>query len=154
MSTFTDNAGRTWTVSVTFGSIKRVRDLIGVNLARLEDGDPPLLTRLGTDVMLLCDVIYSLIKPQADQQDITDEEWAAAMGGEAILSAHNAFYEALQDFFRKAGRPDVVRAARKQKVMIDLAIRAGEEKLSRIDPETEIRSIYGDSDTSLPPSAE
>lgn len=53
MATFTDDAGGTWTVRVTFGSTKRVRDLIGVKLARLEDGDPPLLTRLGTDVMLL-----------------------------------------------------------------------------------------------------
>jgi hypothetical protein len=76
------------------------------------------------------------------------------MGGEAILSAHNAFYEAPQDFFRSAGRPDVVTAARKQKTMIDLAVRAGQEKLDRIDPEIEIESIYGDSDTSSPPSAE
>jgi len=154
MSAFTDNAGRTWTISVTFGSIKRVKELLGVNLARLEDGDPPLLTQLGTDVVLLCDVIYCLIKPQADAQDVSDEQWAAAMGGEAILSAHNAFYEALQDFFRSAGRPDVVKAARKQKVMIELAVKAGEQRLDGIDPEREIESIYGGSDTSSPPSAE
>jgi hypothetical protein len=154
MSAFTDNAGRTWTISVTFGSIKRVKELLSVNLARLEDGDPPLLTQLGTDVVLLCDVIYCLIKPQADQQDVSDEQWAAAMGGEAILSAHNAFYEALQDFSRSAGRPDVVKAARKQKVMIELAVKAGEQRLDGIDPEAEIESIYGDSDTSSPPSAE
>jgi hypothetical protein len=138
---------------VTFGSIRRVRDLVGVNLARMEDGDPPLLTQLGTDVVLLCNVIFALIKPQADQRGITDEEWAEAMGGEAILNAHNAFYEALQDFFRSAGRPDVVTAARKQKTMIDLAVRAGQEKLENIDPETQVRSIYGDSDTSSEGSA-
>ena len=67
MKTFTDSSGRTWTIAVTVDAIKRVEGLIkGVNLANLTSGDPPLLTRLETDVVLLCDVIFALVKPQAD----------------------------------------------------------------------------------------
>jgi hypothetical protein len=38
--------------------------------------------------------------------------------------------------------------------MIELAVKAGEQRLDGIDPEAEIESIYGDSGTSSPPSAE
>ena len=52
MKTFTDNTGRTWTLSVTVGTIKRVRALCGVDLANIitmESGKTPnvgLLERL------------------------------------------------------------------------------------------------------------
>ncbi|MFO7958999.1 MAG: hypothetical protein R6X33_18085, partial [Candidatus Brocadiia bacterium] len=75
MHTFTDNEDRTWTLKLTLGSAERVKALVGVDLlepclpgeAREGDADdPPLLTRLGTEVALLCDVIFALVKPQAD----------------------------------------------------------------------------------------
>ena len=69
MKSFTDNAGRTWTLSLTLGAAERVKALVDVDLLEPCDaGDPPLLTRLGTEVALLCDVIFALIKPQADGQ--------------------------------------------------------------------------------------
>ena len=99
MKTFTDNAGRAWTLALTIGAAKRVKSLLGVNLLELEAGDPPLLTRRGTDVILLCDAIFALVKPQADAAGVTDEQFAAAMGGDAILATcQTAFYEELVDF--------------------------------------------------------
>ena len=59
MKTFTDNTGRTWTLSVTVGTIKRVRALCGVDLANIitmESGKTPnvgLLERLASDPVLL-----------------------------------------------------------------------------------------------------
>ena len=76
MKAFTDSAGKTWTVCMTIDSVKRVRDLLNVNLVEPEAGDPPLLTRLGTDEILLCDVVFCLIKPQADVLGVTDEDFA------------------------------------------------------------------------------
>jgi hypothetical protein len=32
MKTFVDNMGKTWTVTVNVGTIKRVKDLLGINL--------------------------------------------------------------------------------------------------------------------------
>ncbi len=155
MQSFTDNAGRTWTLSLTLGSAERVKALVDVDLLEpCDQADPPLLTRLGTEVALLCDVIFALIKPQADGQGVTDEEWAEAMGGDAILEAQQAFYEELVCFFRMLGRRDVVKAAATQQRMIELVISANEERLDAVDPEQEVAAIYGDSPTSSGPSPE
>lgn len=154
MQTFKDNAGRSWTLALTIGSVKRVRALLDVNLMNLEAGDPPLLTRLGTDVMLLVDVIFALLKPQADAQEITDEQWAEAMGGDAILAAQKAFYDELSDFTRRRGRTDTTKAIQAQLRMIELVIQASETKMGQVDPEKEVASIFSSSPTSSEPSPE
>lgn len=85
MKTFTDNTGRTWTLSVTVGTIKRVRALCGVDLANIitmESGKTPnvgLLERLASDPVLLVDVLFAVCKPEADAKGITDEEFGRAM---------------------------------------------------------------------------
>ena len=153
MKTFTDSAGRTWTLSLTIDAAKRVKGLLNVNLLEPEAGDPPLLTRLGTDVILLCDVVFALVKPQADAAGVTDEQFAAALGGEVILAAQTAFYEELVDFFRKLGRTDLAKAVDAQRRMIDLAVRRIETRIDRLDLEAAVESMLGASSTSSPPSS-
>jgi hypothetical protein len=53
MKTFNDAAGRTWTISLNLGTAIAVKDALGIDLLQPEQGDPPLLTRLGTDELLL-----------------------------------------------------------------------------------------------------
>jgi hypothetical protein len=153
MRTFTDSAGRTWTVSLTIDAAKRVKGLLDVNLLELEAGDPPLLTKLGTDVILLCDVIFAIVKPQADAAGVTDEQFGAALGGEVILAAQTAFYEELVDFFRKLGRTDLAKAVDAQRRMIDLAVRRIETRIDRLDLEAAVESTLGEPSTSSPPSS-
>jgi hypothetical protein len=150
---FTDNAGRTWTIAMNLGAVKRLKGLLGVDLLALADGEPPLLTRLGTDVILLCDVIFALVKPQADQAGVTDEQFGAALGGEAILAAQKAFYEELTDFFLKLGRSDLARALTTQQALIQAAVAETSKRLSIIDAEAEVKAIFGGSSTSSPESA-
>ena len=154
MKTFTDNAGRAWTLALTIDAAKRVKSLLDVNLLELEAGDPPLLTRLGTDVILLCDVIFALVKPQADAAGVSDEQFAAALGGETILAAQTAFYEELVDFFRKLGRGDLAKAVDAQRRMIDLAVARIETRIDRLDLEAAVESTLGEPSTSSPPSSE
>ena len=154
MKTFPDTTGRTWTVALTIDAAKRVRSLLDVNLLELEAGDPPLLTRLGTDVILLCDVIFALVKPQADAAGVSDEQFAAALGGETILAAQTAFYEELVDFFRKLGRTDLAKAVDAQRRMIDLAVARIETRIDRLDLEAAVESTLGEPSTSSPPSSE
>ncbi|MHB9070475.1 MAG: hypothetical protein ACYC54_08895 [Sedimentisphaerales bacterium] len=143
MKAFTDNAGKTWSVAMTIDSVKRVRDLLGVNLVEPEAGEPPLLTRLGTDEILLCDVVYCLIKPQADSLGVTDVDFGRALGGDAILAAQTALYEELVDFFQKRGRPDRARAVAAQKTMIEMAIESVRMKLDAMNPQAELAKILG-----------
>jgi hypothetical protein len=104
MKTFTDNAGRTWTIVLTVNEVKRVKTLLpGVDLvANAADGT--LFDRLGSDLVFMCDVVYAVVKPQADAQKVTDEDFGRAMAGDCLEKAAMALVEALLDFFPEAKR--------------------------------------------------
>ena len=167
MKTFNDSAGRTWTISLTLNAAKRVNSLLGVNLLDLDgrtDPKPqeggedrptelPLLTRLGTDIILLCDVIFAIIKPQADAAGVSDEEFGAALGGEVIFAAQTAFYEELVDFFRQLGRSDLARAIDAQRRMIELTVQGIETRIDGLDIEGEVEAILAGTPGNLSPSS-
>jgi len=96
MRTFKDNAGRTWTVSITVNAIKRVRGLLDVDLLEVVGGK--LIDRLITDPVLLCDIVYAVCKPEADAQSVSDEDFGRAMAGDAIEHATTALLEELVSF--------------------------------------------------------
>ena len=168
MKAFKDSSSREWKLELTIGAAKRIRSLADVNLLELDQpyrGDlpseapakegPPLLTRLGLDVMLLCDVVYAAVKPQADDAGVTDEQFGAALGGEAILAARKAFFEELADFFRSQGRADLARAIEAQERIVSLAVEQVDRKIGEIDPEQAVAEAMqgptaGDSSTSSP----
>ena len=96
MRTFKDNAGRTWTVSITVDAIKRVRALLDVDLLEVVGGK--LIDRLITDPVLLCDIVYAVCKPEADAQSVSEEDFGRAMAGDAIEHATTALLEELVSF--------------------------------------------------------
>lgn len=96
MRTFTDNAGRTWTIAINVDAIKRVRGMLDVNLLEIVEGT--LIERLIRDPVLLCDVVYAVCKPEADEKGINDEEFGRAMAGDAIEHATKALLEELVGF--------------------------------------------------------
>ncbi len=97
MKTFKDNAGRDWTVAVNVATVKRLRDLLDVDLMKVVEGD--LIERLYSDPVLLVDVLYVLCKPQADAAGIASEQFGEAMGGDAIELATAALIDGIIDFF-------------------------------------------------------
>jgi len=160
MKTFNDSAGRTWTLAITVDAVRRVRDLVGVNLARLvEPREPgrelPLLTDLADDLILLVDVIYALVKPQADALGVSDEDFGRALGGEAIAAAHEAFWRELADFFRSLRRrPNAAeaRAIEKQLAMVEAAMAATERRIEALDVDELLARTDGGSSSSAPAS--
>ena len=137
MKTFTDNAGRTWTVPVNVDGIKRVRSLINVNLVDVLDDGCKLLADLHDDPVLLVDVLYCLCKPEADAKQITDEEFGRSMSGDALLNAATALFEGLTDFFPNARQ----RAAMKQllsktETVVDRLLDHAETSIAGLDPES------------------
>jgi len=111
MRTFKDASGREWRLAITIGAIKRVRTLLGIDLLALHEGDPSPYSRLHLDPMTLVDVVYVLVKPQADADSVSDEQFGEAMTGEAVLAAYTGFMEELIDFFRLANRGDLAKIA-------------------------------------------
>ena len=109
MKSFTDNTGRTWTLVVNVATIKRVRALCGVDLnsiVEVEDGKPSakLLERLSGDPVLLVDVLYAVCRPECEQKGVSDEDFGAAMAGDAVEQATDALLDEIVDFFPAAKR--------------------------------------------------
>ena len=142
MRTFTDNAGRTWTVQVNVAAIKRVRGLLGVDLYKLVDDGFQALAKLVSDPVQLADVIYCLVKDEADAKQVTDEEFGRALAGDAITLAADSFVEELIDFFpdarARAGLRKVIDAGKKVR---DRLLTHAETLLERVDPEVEANKL-------------
>ena len=125
MKTFTDTADRVWTVQLNVDAIRRVKALAGVNL--LEAAEGKLLQTLAGDPVLLCDVLYAVLKPEVDAKSVTDADFGKALAGDAIDQATAALLEALVDFFPLGRRKVLGLALRKMREVegkaIDVALR-------------------------------
>jgi hypothetical protein len=164
MQAFTDSTGRTWQIALTIDTLKRVKSLLQVDLARPDDGDPPLHVRLFDDVILLADVIFAAVKPQADAAGVTDEQFGQSLGGDAITAAAKAFLAEWTDFFQRRERPDLAAVIEKYRTLTERGVKAAEAEVATLDVETlavaavqkagaKARSILGDLSSSLPASS-
>lgn len=135
MKTFTDAAGRNWTIALNLGTAKAIRDKLGVDLLQPEAGDTPLLTKLGTDELLLGEVLCGMLENQFDVHNVSEDDVRASFDGATILAAQEAFYGELVDFFHQRGRTDLEKAVAKQAEMIKKAIELADAKISAIDVE-------------------
>jgi hypothetical protein len=112
MKTFNDSQGRTWSVVINVSAIKRVRDVLGVDLLDVASGD--LLSRLADDPCVLVDVLFALCKAEADAKGVTDEDFGQAMVGGVLDEASGVLMKELLDFFPSAQRARALgRMARK-----------------------------------------
>jgi len=145
MKTFTDAAGRTWTITLNLGTAMAVKEKLGLDLLQPEAGDPPLLTRLGTDELLLGEVLCALLETQFEANKVTAEDVRAGFDGTTLLAAQKAFYEELVGFFRSRGRSDRARAVETQERMIDAAVKAIETRIESIDIDETIRGAMSGS---------
>jgi hypothetical protein len=114
MKLFKDNAGREWTVKIDGNSLRRVRDLLNVNLADFLAIDA-LTRRLRSDELFVIDVAWALCQPQAAERQLTCEQFTEAMGGDANQGAYTAITEDLPDFFRDPTTRKIVAESVKRK---------------------------------------
>ena len=160
MKTFTDNAGRTWTVALNVTALKRVKSLCGVDLLGVVSDGGQLIERLASDPVILCDVIFAVCKEEAEAKNITDVDFGCAMAGDPIEAATTALLEELVDFFPRGKREVLRRALQKMRLYEEKFLKAAHLKLD--DPkmdeavdkaiETALHSTPGDSSGSAPAS--
>ena len=109
MHKFTDTAGRAWLASLTVGSLKRARDLAGVDLAAVAGGEA--FNRLASDPVLLCTALHAISRPEAEGAPVpTLEEFLAAMDGDTLAAATDALVGEVVGFFPKPIRERLLRA--------------------------------------------
>lgn len=154
MKTFTDSTGRAWSIAVNVASIKRVRGMAGVDLLSILETD--LLGKLSSDPVLLVDVLYSLVKPEADAAGVSDEDFGRALVGDAIDTATTALLEDLVDFFPSDRRALMRKAMEKLKTLHTMAYRAVTVKMESGELEKRMAAALleldepGDTSTSSP----
>ena len=149
MKTFKDNAGHDWNLSLNIGTAMLVKDRLGIDLLQPETGDPPLLTRLGTDEILLAQVISALLESQFEAQKVDERQIYQCFDGPTFARAHEAFYDELIDFFQSRGRHDRAKAVQKQKKMIHAGVEAATTRVEGIDVDTEIAKAMKQADKEL-----
>jgi hypothetical protein len=141
MRIFTDNAGRPWSLAIHVDAAKRVRDLAKIDIMELieaadqpQDGPRrrPLLERILRDPIVLCDLLYAAVKPEADKLGITDQDFGRAMGGGAIAAARQALVEELADFFPEEA-PVIRRQAEKLQAAYRNLVRKLEIQIDGMD---------------------
>lgn len=142
MKTFKDTEGREWPVAINVAAIRRVKDLLGVDLLDLTDDRFAAISTLIGKPVELVNVIYVLCKPKADERNITDEQFGEAMAGDAIQHAADAFLDEYANFFpdprMRAGLKKLMDASRKvQGHLLDHA----ESVLEKIDPAKEAKEL-------------
>lgn len=97
MASFTDSNGTTWDVSITVHSIKRVRDQFSIDLSKIL-GDKDSFAGLHDDVCQLADVLFAICSEQANAKGITFETFGAALDGDSLEAARDAFNESALSF--------------------------------------------------------
>jgi hypothetical protein len=100
-----------WEIKVNVNTLKRIKALCEIDLMELisvnektGEMNTELLERLSSDPVLLVDLLYATCKPQADEKNMTDEQFAEVWAGDQIEFAVNALMEEIINFFPEAKR--------------------------------------------------
>ena len=117
MRQFTDTKERVWDVELNVRQMKRVRDVLGIDLVNViqagKDGAvaTDTLDRVANDPILLVDILWVLCEGQAKAAGVTDDDFGSSLAGDSISDATRAFLDELVDFFPGARRLFLKKAA-------------------------------------------
>jgi len=107
MTTFTDKQKKTWSLELTVGSARRVKNETGVNLLNMISLEPDgkastaELEKLIEDPFALVNVLFTLCAKQAEE---SGEDFAERFDADVIMAATNALIEEIINFSPAAKR--------------------------------------------------
>ena len=153
MRQFTDTKERVWDVELNVRQMKRVRDVLGIDLVNViqagKDGAvaTDTLDRVANDPILLVDILWVLCEGQAKAAGVTDDDFGSSLAGDSVSDATRAFLDELVDFFPGARRLFLKKA-------VDLARKFETENLGMLEKALASPEFEERLKTSLrPPSA-
>jgi len=152
---FKDSAGRSYNIKINIGAIRRVRDLLDLDLSSpwtAYNDSKTLLEALSSDFILQVDVCYAILKPQADSYELTDEEFGESVDGKVFSQMMGMFWESYQSFFQSTGRIDLAKSAQKMSQVAIKAVQEIAQRVEAVDVDKVIQSQFGESSTSTPGS--
>lgn len=146
MKAFNDSKGNPWLLDITVSALRRIKALADIDLGdftAIVSGD--LLKRLAADPVLLADVLYAALMPEAEKRGMAKDDFCDLIRGDAIEDATRALLESLADFFPKA-QGAVLRQI--------LAIASSETKKAMEGAVQSLASLSGTQSTDAPQSSE
>ncbi len=132
MKVFKDNTGRSWEVLITISTVKRIKGMIDIDILDVNKKGN-IFDKVADDPVFLCDLLYVVCKPQADQLKVTDIQFGECMGGAAIEDGTIAFMEELTGFFPKAKRRALRKVLEKQEEANGIASEKAIQQMDSMD---------------------
>lgn len=97
MKTFRDAVGREWQIALNIHTLTRIRDGVGLNLARPGQD----LAGVICDDLTFAAILWEIVRDQAKQLGLSQEQFLTALTGEILEQAKPLFVEELVSFFPK-----------------------------------------------------
>lgn len=153
MHSFKDNAGRAWNLEINVLVCQQLKAAHGFDVYALLDDGMKKLAELVSNPVHLAEVLCTLIKGQLAALGVTPEQFFAALAGDVLDAAAQAFVDEVLDFFperatRQIHKKAILKAKELQAVMVSRA----EKELESLDLEDTARKLSGQS-TASPGSA-
>jgi hypothetical protein len=159
MQTFTDKNGDLWHIELNVGSAKRVKAECGIDLIdTLQIADEKISStifeKLSGDIELFVNVLFSLCRKQAMDQNIDAEKFAELFTGDIIESASNALVEEIINFSPPIRRKALNHFYQMSKTLMGEMEGEMESLLKEMDLQSEIKKQLGKLSTDMLESAE
>ena len=106
-TTFMDSKSRTWNISINLGVCKKIKTQLDLDFLSADESSNPLL-KLASDYLLLADVLWILVEPQAIAQNVTVDDFIESLSGDSIDAAVNALAEAYCFFVPNPKRREIL----------------------------------------------
>jgi hypothetical protein len=152
MAKFKTIDGKEWVIDVTYLTVKRVRDLCGVNLLDICNLDKESLSGWVADDLRVLEVVCAVVRPQLAAIDMSDEDFFALCDGTTLKEAVERLVDQVSDFFQEPRKGLVKKVIRKlretEKAMEAQAERAIEAALSQFDFEAALATHGSSGSTS------
>jgi hypothetical protein len=155
MATFKTLDGKQWAVEVNYLTVKRVRDLCGVNVLDVCNLDKEALSGWVSDDLKVLEVICAIVRPQLAAIDMADDEFFASCDGSVLKEAVERLVDQVSDFFQEPRRGLVKKVISKlretERKMEMAAERAIDKALESCDFEETLK-MHGSSGSISPAS--
>ena len=148
--TFKDSTGYSWEITITVGTIARVRSRLNVDLSRLYDEKGKLYREVILDPVAFVNLIYVLCESQAMAAGIIDEQFGERFNGEVYELAMDAFEEEMIRFFPNRQRETLTKAKAKFKEVGNEMIRIADQRIADMNVTKAAEEMLSASLTSLP----
>jgi len=156
MAKFKTLDGKEWVIHVTYLTVKRVRDLCGVNVLDICNLDKESLSGWVADDLKVLEVVCAVVRPQLSAVDMADDEFFAACDGQVLKDAVERLVDEVSDFFQEPRKGLVKKIIKKlretERKMEAQAEKAIDAALSQCDFEAALKT-HGSSGSTSPESS-